>query len=62
MPFSDSINLQKLHPKHSMVYLIENGGHNNLPTFAEYHEYLYDILNDDVLYQEVAGTKMTITT
>ena len=62
MPYSDSINLQKLHPKHSMVYLIENGGHNNLPTFAEYHEYLYDILNDDVLYQEVAGTKMTITT
>jgi pimeloyl-ACP methyl ester carboxylesterase len=53
MPFSDSIQLQKLNPSHSMIYLIENGGHNDLTTFANYHEYLYDILNDDALYNEI---------
>jgi fermentation-respiration switch protein FrsA (DUF1100 family) len=54
MPFSDSVQLQQLQPKHSMVYLIESGGHNNLPSFAAYHEYLYDILNDDILYAEIS--------
>jgi pimeloyl-ACP methyl ester carboxylesterase len=55
MPFSDSIELQKLHSKQSMVYLIQNGGHNNLPSFPDYHEYLYDILNDDTLYKEITA-------
>lgn len=55
MHFSDSVKLQALNPKHSMVYLIENAGHNNLPSFAPYHEYLYDILNDDVLYKEISN-------
>jgi fermentation-respiration switch protein FrsA (DUF1100 family) len=57
MPFSDSVQLQKLQSKHSMVYLIENGGHNDLPSFASYHEYLYDILNDDILYEEIRANQ-----
>lgn len=61
MPFSDSIKLQQLQPKRSMVYLIENAGHNNLPSFAAYHEYLYDILNDDVLYEEIKSSKSKIS-
>lgn len=53
MPYGDSQKLHALHPKRSMVYLIEDASHNNLPKFASYHEYLYDILNDDVLYEEM---------
>ena len=29
MPFQDSVQLQALNSKQSMVYLIENGGHFN---------------------------------
>jgi hypothetical protein len=37
----------------SQLIPIENGGHNNLPNFAEYHEELYDILNDDLRYEQL---------
>ncbi|MFZ4542744.1 MAG: alpha/beta hydrolase [Saprospiraceae bacterium] len=53
MPYSDSMDLNQLNPLHSKVYLVEDGGHNDLPDFAAYHEYLYDILNDDVLLNEL---------
>jgi hypothetical protein len=32
------------------VIPIKDGKHNNLPEFAEYHEWLYDILNDEALF------------
>ena len=39
----------------STLITIEGGGHNNLPDFPEYHEHLYDILNEQealVMYTE----------
>jgi pimeloyl-ACP methyl ester carboxylesterase len=45
MPCTDSQKLKDLNPKNAKLFLIDRAGHNNLPNFAEYHEYLYDILN-----------------
>lgn len=33
---------------------IEGGGHNDLPSFPEYHDHLYDILHDEALYRRLA--------
>jgi pimeloyl-ACP methyl ester carboxylesterase len=49
IPFHNSVALQQLIPKQSMIFKIEKGGHNNLPSFSEYHDYLYDILNEENL-------------
>jgi pimeloyl-ACP methyl ester carboxylesterase len=38
--------LHELSADHSTLITIEGGGHNNLPDFPEYHEHLYDILNE----------------
>ena len=55
--FKSSVALQMIIPEKSILFPIEEGGHNNLPTFSEYHECLYDILNDDQLYERVASGK-----
>ncbi len=49
--FKNSLLLKAIVPKKIEIFEIPEGGHNNLPDFAEYHEYLYDILNDDQMYQ-----------
>ena len=54
IPFKNSPALQKLIPEQSKLFVIKEGGHNNLPSFPEYHDYLYDILNDDLLYAELS--------
>lgn len=38
--------LAELVPDRATLITIEDGYHNNLPEFPDYHEYLYDILND----------------
>ncbi len=38
--------LAELAPDLAALVTIEGGYHNNLPEFPDYHEYLYDILND----------------
>ena len=52
--FRQSEMLAKL-AKHLELIPIEGGGHNNLPSFPEYHEYLYDILHDEARYKELLG-------
>ncbi|MBX2928603.1 MAG: alpha/beta fold hydrolase [Saprospiraceae bacterium] len=44
--YEQGVMLQQLNPEGSILLTIRNGRHNNLPEFAEYHEYLYDILNE----------------
>ena len=44
--------LNQLAPRSELIP-IEGGGHNNLPSFAEYHEHLYDILHDEALYRRL---------
>ena len=44
IPISQSEKLQKLNPRKITLITIEGGGHNNLPSFPEYHNFLRDIL------------------
>lgn len=44
IPIQHSENLQKLNPRKITLIEIEGGGHNNLPKFPEYHNFIRDIL------------------
>jgi len=44
IPISQSENLQLLNPFRITLIRIHGGGHNNLPSFPEYHAFLRDIL------------------
>ena len=44
IPISNSEALQKLNPRTITLIRIHGGGHNNLPSFNEYHAFLRDIL------------------
>ncbi len=59
--FKQGKMLHELIPDHSALIAIEGGGHNNLPSYSEYHEELYDILNDDSLYEKLATQLETAT-
>ncbi len=49
IPFSNSQKLQKEAPDKVILIPVDQAHHNNLPNFPEYHEYLYDILNEEEL-------------
>lgn len=44
IPIRQSEQLQKLNPDKITLIRIEGGGHNNLPSFPEYHNFIRDIL------------------
>lgn len=44
IPISQSEQLQALSPRKVTLIRIQGGGHNNLPSFPEYHNFLRDIL------------------
>jgi uncharacterized protein len=44
IPISHSEKLQQLSPRKITILRINGGGHNNLPKFDEYHNFLRDIL------------------
>ena len=44
IPISNSEKLQALNPKKITLIRIKGGGHNNLPAFPEYHNFIRDIL------------------
>jgi uncharacterized protein len=44
IPIKNSEKLQSLNPRKITLIRIQNGGHNNLPSFAEYHNFIRDIL------------------
>jgi len=52
IPFSNSEKLKKVAPERVTLIPVEGAHHNNLPSFPEYHEYLYDILNGEELRLE----------
>lgn len=47
IPFRQSEMLKKQAPGQVLLFPVEEAGHNNLPDFAAYHEWLYDVLNSD---------------
>ena len=44
IPISNSEKLQAINPHRITLIRIQGGGHNNLPTFNEYHNFIRDIL------------------
>jgi uncharacterized protein len=44
IPIKHSIDLQRLNQKRITLIRIHGGGHNNLPNFPEYHNFIRDIL------------------
>jgi uncharacterized protein len=44
IPISNSKKLQALNPRKITLITIHGGGHNNLPFFPEYHNFIRDIL------------------
>jgi hypothetical protein len=46
IPFRFSVKLSKEAPLNTRLVPIYGGGHNNLPSFPEYHKHLADILED----------------
>lgn len=44
IPIRHSEALQRCHPKKTTLIRIQDGGHNNLPSFDEYHNFIRDIL------------------
>ncbi len=44
IPIDNSEKLRAISPNKITLIEIENGGHNNLPSFPEYHNFLRDIL------------------
>lgn len=44
IPIKQSEQLQQLNPDKITLIRIEGGGHNNLPSFPEYHNFIRDIL------------------
>jgi len=55
IPYSQSEMLHGRAPGRVKLFPIETGRHNDLPEFAEYHELLYDILNDDAFLLKWSG-------
>ncbi|MCB0641174.1 MAG: alpha/beta hydrolase, partial [Phaeodactylibacter sp.] len=50
IPYKQSVKLKQENPEKVHLITIEGGKHNNLPSFPEYHEWLYDILNEEDLH------------
>lgn len=46
IPISNSEKLQALNPRMITLIRINGGGHNNLPSFPEYHNFIRDILKN----------------
>ncbi len=46
IPIRHSIALQKINPRKITLIRIDGGGHNNLPSFTEYHNFIRDILKE----------------
>ena len=46
IPIWHSHKLAELKPEKIELFVINGGGHNNLPSFPEYHEHIYDLLEE----------------
>lgn len=60
IPFRQSEMLRDLKPEQVILIPIPEGGHNNLPTFPEYHQWLYDILNEEGLFGKLKGSRESL--
>ncbi len=49
IPIFNSKRLRNINPNKIKLFTIEGAGHNNLPEYPEYHEYIYDFLKEAAL-------------
>lgn len=52
IPYKFGKMLRDKFPEKVELLTIHGGRHNNLPQFAEYHKFLYNLLNHEELYQQ----------
>ena len=55
IPYKQGLMLKEIEPEKIHHVTIHEGKHNNLPNFPEYHEWLYDILNEEYLFERLKG-------
>jgi len=53
IPYNQGVMLHELVKEQSILLPIVGAGHNNLPEFASYQDYLYDILDDSNFFNEL---------
>ena len=53
-PYRYSERLRNLAPEKVILFPVEGAGHNNLPDYPEFHDLIYDLLNDDDFVREHA--------
>lgn len=60
IPYRSSVRLQGLVPLTARLIPIHGGGHNNLPSFPEYHQKIEEILTDrfDVVFDKYDPTSL----
>lgn len=58
IPYNQGVMLRNLAPDRINLISIDGGKHNNLPEFPEYHEWLYDILNDHSIRAGMRGKEV----
>lgn len=46
IPHRQSVMLQAIDPLKIRLFTVKDAGHNNLPEFPEYHDWLYDVLHE----------------
>ncbi len=51
IPFKAGKALHERVPDHSILFPVDEAGHNNLPSFPEYHEFLYNVMNNNEYLQ-----------
>jgi pimeloyl-ACP methyl ester carboxylesterase len=49
IPYRQSLMLKALLPEKIQLHPIIGASHNNIPSFPEYHDLLYDLLHEPVL-------------
>ncbi len=57
IPHNQSEMLLNVNPEWTCLISIRGAGHNNLPEFSAYHQWLYDILNVENLFDQLKQKK-----
>jgi hypothetical protein len=57
IPFAQGVKLHELVENQSVLLPIIGAGHNNLPEFESYQDYLYDIMNDQDFFTNLKSKK-----
>lgn len=57
IPYAQGEKLHELNRKQTVLLPIIGAGHNNLPDFESYQDYLYDLLNEPEFFEKIKRTQ-----